>query len=192
MFANTLKENTARAHASLEKKLIGRIRSTSTISDYSSLLGLMYGYYYPVEQSIAKFDELLKKRGIQFRPKAANIRTDLAHFQIDDFRPSLNISHPDLHSPAAALGALYVLEGSTLGGQIISTLLAKQLNADPSQGFSFFNPYGDQTRTHWEQFRTALEDTVTDEEKEPVIAAANETFSTFNTWILHNESTVAG
>ena len=45
---------------------------------------------------------------------------------------------PDLQGVQEALGCLYVVEGSTLGGQVIARHLRQTLGVDPRCGGSFF------------------------------------------------------
>lgn len=56
--------------------------------------------------------------------------------------------------PAEAMGMLYVLEGSTLGAQVIRRELAGQ-GAD-CHGLSFLDPYGSQTGAMWRDFLVVL------------------------------------
>jgi heme oxygenase len=58
-------------------------------------------------------------------------------------------------STAAALGALYVLEGSSLGGRLILRDLRGR-GADTT-GLAFLDPYGDQTGAHWRALIAVLE-----------------------------------
>ncbi len=61
---------------------------------------------------------------------------------------------PDFPAPtgqAEALGMLYVLEGSTLGGRFITGALAARGVIDP--GLAFLDPYRDQTGVRWRSFR---------------------------------------
>ncbi len=61
-----------------------------------------------------------------------------------------------LTTPAAAWGSLYVLEGATLGGQVISKAL-RRAAWTPADGLRYFNPYGQRTGEMWATFRAALE-----------------------------------
>jgi heme oxygenase len=53
---------------------------------------------------------------------------------------------PDVDSVGALFGALYTLEGATLGGQLIAHKLP------PNFPLRFFALYGDQTRQRWDEF----------------------------------------
>ena len=60
-----------------------------------------------------------------------------------------------LQSEAEALGALYVLEGATLGGRIIlRELAARGVRLDDLQ---FLDPYGDRAGERWRSFVQILE-----------------------------------
>ena len=61
---------------------------------------------------------------------------------------------PETASLDQALGCLYVLEGSTLGGSIICRAVQQRLG--PSPGRSFFAGYGDRTGTMWNAFCDVL------------------------------------
>ncbi len=56
-------------------------------------------------------------------------------------------------SVAAAFGSLYVIEGSALGGQVITPRLKRDLGLEPGRGASYFNGYGERTGAMWREFR---------------------------------------
>ena len=74
----------------------------------------------------------------------------------------------DLHALATALpapqslglghgfGCLYVLEGSALGGRVISKRVKQTLGLGPATGGAYFHGLGRQTASHWSDFLTAL------------------------------------
>ncbi|MCH5717051.1 biliverdin-producing heme oxygenase [Niabella hibiscisoli] len=64
---------------------------------------------------------------------------------------NLIIRPPSFDNEAEALGALYVLEGATLGGQFIIKQLKKNdsLAALP---LAYYNVYANQTGIRWKQF----------------------------------------
>ena len=55
-------------------------------------------------------------------------------------------------SPHSLVGALYVLEGSTLGGQVITRQLAQSIQVYPGEGASFFHGHGSGTYVRWNAF----------------------------------------
>ena len=81
----------------------------------------------------------------------------------------------------ALVGVLYAIEGSTLGGQVISRNLAQHLGASKESGAAFFNGYGDATKEKWETFIKFAEAAVTnDQELAEAKRAARATFTLFD------------
>jgi heme oxygenase len=62
---------------------------------------------------------------------------------------------PRARSRAEALGWMYVLEGSTLGGQVIRRRLTAA--GGDMAGLSFLDPYGPRTGERWRSFLAVLE-----------------------------------
>lgn len=58
-----------------------------------------------------------------------------------------------LDSPAAAIGALYVMEGSALGGQVLVPQLSRHLGLRPDHGARYFHGFGERTGAMWREFR---------------------------------------
>jgi heme oxygenase (biliverdin-IX-beta and delta-forming) len=61
-----------------------------------------------------------------------------------------------LRSEAAAWGSLYVIEGSALGGQVITRALAAE-GLRPEAGAAYFHGWGDSTGGMWRDFRQLLD-----------------------------------
>jgi heme oxygenase (biliverdin-IX-beta and delta-forming) len=68
---------------------------------------------------------------------------------------------------AEALGRLYVLEGSTLGGQVIRRHVLER--GDDMAGLGFLDPYGAHTGERWRSFLAVLETEL--DAPEPLAAA---------------------
>ena len=182
MFSDELKSSTMHAHAGLEKKLVARIRKVQCVDDYIALLRLMYGYYKPLQEKLQP--AALEEIDIRYADNILNDIRDLG--STDNHIPVCN-RIPSINTPGSMLGALYVTEGSTLGGRIITKMIAKQLNISPEKGFSFFNAYGDDTQIIWEKFKSVLNHPRSENEQIEMVTAANDTFSMFNDWITENE-----
>lgn len=163
----------------LERKMIPLLKRISNKEEYVELLDFLYGYYKPLEANLQQFAS-----GISFHQHAPNIEKD-----INELEPSHKFSGrqaedvPEFDTPEKALGALYVLEGSTLGGQIISKMLAKQITGSTVDSFSFYNPYGDATHQKWGEFKKLLDADYTAEQKALISEGANETFTTLHKWM---------
>lgn len=177
-----LKSETKEAHQLLEKLLIPYIKRTNTTEAYTRLLKMFYGYMKPVEDLI---DEYVAKEKIPFynnRRKAQSLLHDLEYWAHID-QPPLADDLPEITNHYQALGAMYVFEGSTLGGTIINKILMENLNKHCSEGFSFYNGYGDRTREMWALFTEAVNTTHPDAtERQEIVMAANDTFTKFKNW----------
>ena len=63
----------------------------------------------------------------------------------------------DIYTVPAALGCMYVLEGSTLGSQILSRSFKDRFGIADHNGGAFFYGYGELTGSMWKRFGTDLE-----------------------------------
>jgi heme oxygenase len=88
----------------------------------------------------------------------------LAKFAADGAFPAF----PEPASQAEALGMLYVLEGSTLGGRFILRAIAARGIAESA--LSFLDPYGERTGAQWRSFLAVLAREIGDDEL--LVAAA--------------------
>ena len=89
-----------------------------------------------------------------------------------------------LDTPARRLGALYVVEGSTLGGRHLARNLDVLLGATGSAGRHFFLGRGTETTVAWSAFLqrlTLLASTAAVEAE--VVATAVATFDIFEEWM---------
>lgn len=179
MLTTELKENTKKEHASLEKKLISVLKDIKSSEDYLNVLQVFYAYYSGLENRINRILDRDLLPDVHHRRKAEYLLNDIRHF---DANPSLAESYdlPEINSPYAALGSLYVMEGSTLGGQIISKMIMQKLGSSGEGGLSFFQGYGTDTHEMWEKFKSILDNlTLLPDQREELVTAARETFVRF-------------
>jgi heme oxygenase (biliverdin-IX-beta and delta-forming) len=177
MLSTNIKEATKEAHQQLEKKVILKLKSIRSNADYADLLKHFYVYFNAVEQTVAPYitNELLPDHAE--RRNSAYLKADIKQLggDLDDL-PA--VQTPQIGNVASALGALYVIEGSIMGGSIIVQMLAKY---GITEGVSFFSGYGEATGQMWGKFIGVMNTHVqTEEEEEQAITAANETFSRFS------------
>jgi heme oxygenase len=181
-----LKRATQARHLSVEQHL-DFDRSDWTIDEYRALMERMWGLYSPLEQALGKID--WQDSGIKFeaRRKLAWIESDLSQLGVDHrVSPNLDIC-VDLPRPdciAAGLGAMYVIEGSTLGGQVIMRRLQRTLGITPVEAGRFFASYGDNIGTMWREYTEVLErfSGITSA-KRAIERSAVETFAAFDRWL---------
>ncbi len=82
---------------------------------------------------------------------------------------------------ATLLGSMYVVEGATLGGQVISRSLERSSGLHNGHGYSFFQSYGKATGQQWKSF-VALIEKLPEDDAATVIEAAQATFRAFHQW----------
>jgi heme oxygenase len=126
--------------------------------------------------------EYLPDLEIHKRRKAQRLLEDIHHFGSSS-TPDLCNDLPPITSHAEALGAMYVMEGSTRDGKIIAKMIKGQAGIDGPSGFSFFNGYGEDTSRMWEEFKVFLNRPFDELEKLNLILTANRTFNAFYRWI---------
>ncbi len=83
-------------------------------------------------------------------------------------------------------GSLYVLEGSTLGGQIIARHLAG-LRDVPAP--LYFTPYGDQTGAMWRATQGRLGEAAAETGIGRMVASASATFDLLHDWLIPDART---
>ena len=187
MLSDDLRQNTKNYHQQTETVLVGRIRKIETLDDYTRLLQLFYGYFGGLEK---KIDTAINKTALpdyDERRKTVSIANDLKKLGAGVPLTAANGQLPEIKSHLQAMGAMYVIEGSTLGGKIISKMIGQKL-AVGEDVLSFFNGYDDNTDHMWTSFKQALNRQAQNHtEADVVIKAANETFLQFKNWIKQHE-----
>ena len=119
---------------------------------------------------------------LKARSRRALLERDLGYFGVlrhDGGRATL----PAMNGTAGVLGAMYVMEGSTLGGQLIGRHVEKVLGLKSGVGNSFFLGYGDRTGGLWREFCAAVETRVPESDGDAVVAAAKGMFGMFGGWL---------
>ena len=173
-----LKEDTRTVHETLEARLIPFLENIADGNAYAQLLRAFYGFYHPLETRIATQISAAVLPDAAERRKAAWLLEDLA--LLGDGAPAQGAVLPAIDCEGAAWGALYVLEGSTLGGRLICRMLEKQL---PGAGLRFFAGYGSQTGHYWTTFLAAFERAALRLSYSEIRAAAFFTFQSFDHWL---------
>ena len=89
---------------------------------------------------------------------------------------------PLLYDAAEALGSLYVMEGSTLGGRVIERHVERCLGFNGESGCSYFAGYGLNTGRMWRSFLARLDEApAVDAERIAIGAVA--TFERLTSWL---------
>jgi heme oxygenase len=143
---------------------------------YRLLLIRLYGFYIPFEAATDVGDE-----------RSRWLADDLRALGVDPDRPGAVALCPDIpcpRTPEARLGALYVVEGSALGGRGLARELAALLGPDAVGGRRFFIGRGGGTGEAWRGYLSQLEVHAADLAARPlIIDAALGTFAVFERWM---------
>jgi heme oxygenase (biliverdin-IX-beta and delta-forming) len=174
-----VKNETQKVHEEVEAILLPALTSIRTTDDYAIILKMFYGYFQPIEKSIEQFLHTGILPDLAERRKASSLLEDLRQLGHATDNLPLCTELPSINDSATAFGALYVLEGSTLGGKHIAKMLAKNA-AVPEGATRFFSGYGEQTGSRWKAF---LEVFNRQPGGEAVIASANQTFYLLKGWM---------
>ena len=189
-----LRRSTRAIHERVERQMDLERVSTS-IEAYSCILEDMLRLHRPIERTLSAL--VMETAGIDFeaRRKVGWLIADLIDLghdaaalqQLRDFAPV-----PAPATPDEALGVLYVLEGSSLGGQVILGRLGPALGVGPLWAGRFFNGYGQATGAMWRTFIARLNVLGADPHTAAVIeASAISTFAAFESCLAKAEASIA-
>jgi heme oxygenase (biliverdin-IX-beta and delta-forming) len=163
-----LRAATAAAHASIEQ-LVG-LEGPIELAHYRRVLRAFDAFLQSWEPLVAR--TLPPQLAAWFDPRRRRgaLRRDLAALAIDIPPPAP--LHLRLPGAAAALGSMYVLEGSALGAQVIAPRLHACLGLGQHNGAAYFAGWGADTGLRWREFRELLDRTVGGEARARAMAAA--------------------
>jgi heme oxygenase len=177
----TLRAATAREHARVEAALdlmdpaLDRRRLTDVLTR-------MHGFWRAAEDGLdtwaagdpddaAALDWPRRRRAALFAADLASLGAGPAAGT-----PAL----PPVDGTDEALGRMYVLEGSTLGGTFIDRHLATLPGLTTAGRLRAFSPYGEDTGAMWHAFRRVTRERTSDNGR--VVAAASTTFRVLAAW----------
>lgn len=177
----SLRAKTRFMHERVEKHIDLEDRC-GTKGAYAVLLAQMYGLHAAVEAALSRLDWTGTGIDLQRRRKTHLLRADLSYLEGRDVGPpSACASGLELRTLTHGFGCLYVVEGSTLGGQQILRHVRRTLDLGPENGASFFASYGSEVGPMWRAFGEAAKSHCTTELRiGEAVDAAIATFGVFN------------
>ena len=184
---DNIKEQTKKDHQSVEKVLIGELKDLSSVTEYAALLKRLFVFFKPIEERVHQLIETSMLPDIGERQHSSRLMQDI-HATRTNFNVSSEKLHLSIDSISYALGVLYVMEGSTLGGQIIVKMLDDRLSVSKIGANAYFNSYGTHTHQKWSDFKEAIlkfEDAI---EEDVMIAGAKDTFNALQKHLLRTKS----
>lgn len=150
-----LRAETRDLHKAVETRplLAGLMSESLTRVAYTTCLQRLDQFHGCLEPALSACLGAKAALDLPLRRKSPSLRRDLAHFACE---PSPAMLPLTLKSEAEAWGVLYVIEGATLGGVVITRHLARHDWLAEPTGRSHFAGYGARTGAMWAQFRAAL------------------------------------
>lgn len=180
MLLEELKRKTRAQHDHLEARI--QIENhLKNLASYRALLERWYGWYAPWEALAAKSSSPRIANFLCSRWKTPLLMEDLRLLNGSTAVPLARIAAPS--SEAGWIGAIYVVEGSTLGGQIIARRVKERLRLDRERGCAFFSSYGDELGPKWREFGDFASQVVPATETDAAVAAAKQTFEAIEDWL---------
>ncbi len=183
MLIEKLRTATRPMHEQLDQEMGPHIHNIQTKEQYIALLLAFYGFFAPMYHRINAHLDTTGLPDYNTRRKPEDILQNLRALGHGEPPHHLCQQLPGVEDNAGAFGALYVLEGSTLGGLMIKKMIGEQTGL-PEDQLTFFAGYGKQTRRRWDDFITALNATArTAADEASAITAAAATFTAFSAWL---------
>jgi heme oxygenase len=178
-----LREATRDSHDQVEGEL-RLLDGSLTPQRYREVLERFHGYYAVLEPALDAWHEREGLLDWPARRKLHLLAADLGELGAPD--PADLPMCPEvlaIASSAEALGALYVIEGSTLGGAVIARRLRAQGFAPSALGF--FSCYGSDVGGRWRTWSEVTTAWVGGDRarSDAVVAAARTVFSQLGGWL---------
>lgn len=177
MVSEYLKQNTAEYHDAAEKLFNSEkiFNKTFSLEDYRKIIHTNYLMLLHSEDKI--FNQLNADFGGKLqlveRKKLPLIEKDLAALALENQAQSHDL---EFNNAYEALGALYVIEGSTLGGNVIAKQLSKTEGFEEVT-FNFFGCYQENTGPMWKNFKEVLDTEVKEEQYNEVLSGAKKLYT---------------
>lgn len=181
-----LKQATQQSHDNLESCL-PLLDSGLSWARYRSIMEQFYGFYGPLEARNLRtspswlHEELLNRRKVPW------LIEDLTHLGLARLEIGclpLCEDIPPIRTEAELLGSLYVVEGATLGGHVVSRCLSQSLGEGSVGCSQFFQSYGADVPQKWRSFLELLSQRINSaEQEEQAVRMACATFVAFERWL---------
>jgi heme oxygenase (biliverdin-IX-beta and delta-forming) len=180
-----LRAATRAAYLELERDL-ALVSPDISVARYTRILELFYGFYFPLEAGLEQLAALVPSRRFPLRDRTELLKRDLLALGLEVQAISeLPTCHdlPGLREPEHFAGCLYVLEGASLGGQVITRTLRERLELTDHGGLEFFGGEGASTAARWKCVLQWLEHiSHSGLRVEQIVTSACETFSSLINW----------
>jgi heme oxygenase (biliverdin-IX-beta and delta-forming) len=180
-----LRSATQAVHLELERHLAILSPDVSMVR-YTQIIAIFYGFYRPLEAGLERLNTLAPARTFPLRARTKLLERDLFALGLDEHSISelpTCTDLPGLREPEDFAGCLYVLEGASLGGQVITRSLGERLKLTDDVGTAFFAGDGTFTVARWKCVLEWLEHVGDSGLRiEQIVTSACETFGSLLNW----------
>jgi heme oxygenase len=171
-----------RAHHARIDRLVD-LRQLRDGQRYGRVLQGLAGFLPPWEAAVGSALPAGWHTWLRLRSRRPFLQQDLRALGLAASAPPATL--PLLPTAAAAWGAVYVMEGASLGGQVITRSLAAA-GIGPERGAAYFHGWGAATGPMWQEVRSLLDRQLADSDS--VAQACGAACATFDALALHLES----
>lgn len=176
LLSDYIKENTRQFHDAVESKFESQkiFDKSYTLNNYRQILWFNYLFHLNFEDKVFEKidDHTAREIQLEERRKLYLLELDLKSLDMESAEPNHEFS---VASEAEAFGILYVMEGSSLGGNVIK----KHLLQNPEFSgldFHYFGCYGEKTGELWNNFKEILNNKFTESQFPEVLAGATKAY----------------
>ena len=188
-----LRRFTADDHARAESAIGASLSITNpTMETYARTLARLASWYLPAEQGLDAWTTQLAEIGIDWpaRRKTDAFLRDLSAVR----RPAgtlLRCQVPPLRDLVDVLGCLYVMEGATNGGRVLTRLVVAPIGLSATNGGEFLSCYGDDVGAKWREFGAAAcayvardpDGSARERTAFAIVSSAKRTFASITEWL---------
>ena len=184
MILDYLKKNTASIHLQVEKANLAKdiVDHTISINNYVKLLAQNFEFYHTIEQALLDNASLMN---VAIQPfltdqRSQSLKKDLLSLD-PDIKLDEVLKYPyQIDSENAAIGALYVSEGSALGGLVIGKHLSHCPELITIKKHHFFGNEVSTILAQWKKFQQIVNEHFnSNAHKEEILESAIKTFQLF-------------
>jgi heme oxygenase len=149
-----LRSETRSSHTQIE--LVMGLEGDFTIARYVQALQTFEAYLTVWEPAISAVLNEADRKWFLARSRTAWAQKDLACLHANTRHDAVSSLKIDVPSRSFAYGAMYVIEGSSLGGEIIAERVRLRHGLEPHTGALFFGGRGEKAGVLWREFRLRL------------------------------------
>lgn len=182
--AARLRTETRAEHQRLESEL-GLVAGAVSAARYRDVLARFHGFYAVLEPRLDRWHRARPVIDWPERRKLPALVADLHALGLAAEQvAALPVcpAVPRVDDVAQGLGALYVVEGATLGGQLLVRELSPVV---PSGSLAFLASYGPEVGRRWRHWRRVTDEWVGDDQDraDAVVDQAQQTFAALRDWL---------